>query len=691
MAVNLSPYGGVGAQFLDNSGNVLTGGKIFTYAAGTTTNQPTYTTSAGNVPHSNPIILDASGRVPSGGEIWLTDGLSYKFILRDANDVLIATYDNVTGINSNFVAFTNQQEIQTATAGQTVFNLTTMTYQPATNSLTVFVDGVNQYGPGAQYAYVETDSDTVTFVNGLHVGASVKFTTSQLNSSASQSDAFQVSYTPPFTGSVATSVGDKLAQTVSVTDFGAVGDGVTDDTVAIQAAHDASIQVFYPSGTYNISSSIVLGFNAQVIGEGNITTASSGTGTIINATTSAYAYTQDAVVNSQIQGARFSNVRINCQNGIRLNTIAGGQPGQVGVTQGIIMNPSLKNVTIVQNGTNGTGNGLLACVTFHLEVTEQCDFGGFENNINIYYSDFALISHIRSYGFGNSAIQLTAANTFGSHSLIENNDLLGGITGATAFIVCNDYSPSIINNYLEQVQAQGTGLTAAIVCIDNRNLTIRDNVVQFPGVCGPNWLNVSNTDSLKILDISNNSLEAIAIGPATFNAGLGLRPLNTGNSLTTRCIHSGNTFEDGIPITSKTRADLPNSPFKTVSIITPNLIEAIPARDYNAVAYIKDNEYVLPPSVTGNSAWFQDPDQTLVGTVDVYILAYASGSQQLATNVTDNFGSPTGSVITLTTTPTWYTITTGKTISTSMQVLLNASTVYGANTVYVQSIVVNRP
>lgn len=259
MAVNLSPYGGVGAQFLDNAGNVLTGGKIFTYAAGTTTNQATYTTSAGNIFHPNPIILDASGRVPSGGEIWLTDGLLYKFVLTDSNDVLIATYDNISGINSNFVNFVNQQEIQTATAGQTVFNLATTTYSPGTNSLSVFVDGVNQYGPGAQYAYLETDSDTVTFVNGLHVGASVKFTTSQLSSSAG-GEAFNISYLPPFTGSVGTNVGDKLAQTVSVMDFGAVGDGITNDTVAIQAAITAcpagGATLYFPPGTYVVTAPI---------------------------------------------------------------------------------------------------------------------------------------------------------------------------------------------------------------------------------------------------------------------------------------------------------------------------------------------------------------------------------------------------------------------------------------------------
>ena len=165
------------------------------------------------------------------------------------------------GINSNFVNFTNAQEIQTATASQTVFTLTTMQYQPGTGSLSVFVDGVNQYGPGAQYAYTETSATVVTFVNGLHVGASVKFTTSAINAS-SYGTAADISYTPAGTGAVATNVQAKLRQTVSTSDFGAVGDGTTDDTTAIQAAINAAVlsnsDLFVNPGTYKITSTLTI-------------------------------------------------------------------------------------------------------------------------------------------------------------------------------------------------------------------------------------------------------------------------------------------------------------------------------------------------------------------------------------------------------------------------------------------------
>jgi hypothetical protein len=248
MSVTPSPIGGFAAQFFDNNGVILSGGKIYTYAAGTTTPQASYTSAAGVTPHSNPIILDSAGRVP-GGEIWLTDGLVYKFVIETATGILLGTYDNITGVNSNFVNYTVQEEVITATAGQTVFNLSTINYTPGTNSLTVYIDGVNQY---VGDSYLETDSDTVTFTAGLHVGAEVKFTTA-VQTTTGAVDASIVSYEPPFANSVATNVEAKLAQYISVKDFGAVGDGVADDTAAIQAAMNVGGTVWFPTGTYKIT------------------------------------------------------------------------------------------------------------------------------------------------------------------------------------------------------------------------------------------------------------------------------------------------------------------------------------------------------------------------------------------------------------------------------------------------------
>lgn len=58
------------------------------------------------------------------------------------------------------------------------------------------------------------------------------------------------------TGAQPVSVNSKLAQTISVKDFGAVGDGTTDDTAAIQAALNAGSgkSVMLPPGTYRTSS-----------------------------------------------------------------------------------------------------------------------------------------------------------------------------------------------------------------------------------------------------------------------------------------------------------------------------------------------------------------------------------------------------------------------------------------------------
>ena len=104
MSVLLSPIGN-GINFLTTTGQPLAGGKLNTYQAGSSTPLATYTDVNGLIPNLNPVILGTDGRLPS--ELWLTQGYSYKFILTDSANNLIATYDNLYGILATSTAATS--------------------------------------------------------------------------------------------------------------------------------------------------------------------------------------------------------------------------------------------------------------------------------------------------------------------------------------------------------------------------------------------------------------------------------------------------------------------------------------------------------------------------------------------------------------------------------------------------------
>ncbi len=91
-------------QFSDGNGAPYAGAQLFTYSAGSSTKLGTYKTSAGSTSNTNPIVLDANGRIPF--PIWLTAGSSYKFVLAPANDTdppvsPIWSLDDITGINDS--------------------------------------------------------------------------------------------------------------------------------------------------------------------------------------------------------------------------------------------------------------------------------------------------------------------------------------------------------------------------------------------------------------------------------------------------------------------------------------------------------------------------------------------------------------------------------------------------------------
>ena len=70
-------------------------------------------------------------------------------------------------------------------------------------------------------------------------------------------------------GAVGKTLNDKMQDLVSVKDFGAVGDGIADDTAAIQAGIDLACQyggcVYLPAGTYKITSALVFSMNSGTV------------------------------------------------------------------------------------------------------------------------------------------------------------------------------------------------------------------------------------------------------------------------------------------------------------------------------------------------------------------------------------------------------------------------------------------
>jgi hypothetical protein len=81
-------------QFFSANGTPLVGGFLYSYAAGTSTPLATYTDQSGATPNTNPIVLDANGQCT----MWL-GASAYKFVLQDASNNVLQTWDNVSYIN----------------------------------------------------------------------------------------------------------------------------------------------------------------------------------------------------------------------------------------------------------------------------------------------------------------------------------------------------------------------------------------------------------------------------------------------------------------------------------------------------------------------------------------------------------------------------------------------------------------
>lgn len=154
MIVTLSPSPKM--QFFTAAGIPLVGGKLFTYASGTTSPLATYTDDTGNTANTNPVILDSRGEA----EVWFGPS-RYSLVLKDADDNLIWTVDGVNTIRGA------QNQPTVAASGQTVF---TVPEYGLGGYLMVIVDGlVKEYNVD----YTESSTTSITFATGLTAGQRV--------------------------------------------------------------------------------------------------------------------------------------------------------------------------------------------------------------------------------------------------------------------------------------------------------------------------------------------------------------------------------------------------------------------------------------------------------------------------------------------------------------------------------------
>jgi hypothetical protein len=178
-------------QFFGTDGLPLVGGKLYTYAAGTTTPIATYTDNTQASLNTNPVILDSAGQA----SVWLTDQITYKYTLTDADDVPLFTVDYVSvPVTTNSFAspppigsdvpnvgtFTDLNVVELMTlegTGAAILNVGTTDERPADpedgmvryNSTTNKFEGYNGAWGALGGGATGGGSDTVFFENSLIV------------------------------------------------------------------------------------------------------------------------------------------------------------------------------------------------------------------------------------------------------------------------------------------------------------------------------------------------------------------------------------------------------------------------------------------------------------------------------------------------------------------------------------------
>lgn len=238
-------------QFFGPNGVPLSGGSVYYYIPNTTTFKSTYQDQAQTILNTNPIILDANGECVA----WGTG--AYRQQVFDVNNNLI--WDKVTQDPQAALLGNMTDAVFSSGTGFTPGVTTSLTLPTAPSSIGniwVFFDGTFQN----DLSIASLNGAVVTFSSPIPVGVSVVEVKIGSTVAIGTPGSGTVNDTSVAQGSA---LANRLNYFLTVKDpqFGALGDGATNDTAAFASTNNVSEDIYVPPGTYIINSNVTINNN----------------------------------------------------------------------------------------------------------------------------------------------------------------------------------------------------------------------------------------------------------------------------------------------------------------------------------------------------------------------------------------------------------------------------------------------